>query len=79
MKQQRKIDLKNRLERLLKNEDFDILFMQEYLKASAYEVLYREGIQDGSRRVLEARKVFHDYLYDIIDSGKIAEDELKEK
>jgi len=73
----RKVDLKNRLERLFKDEDFDTLFMREYLKTTAYEVLYREGISDGSRRVLDARKVFHDFLYDIIESGKLAEEQLK--
>lgn len=62
---------------LLGQPEFNDIFMKDFLKSSLVELIYREGSSDGVIKALDARKVFNDYVYDIIDQGVTAEQILK--
>ena len=62
---------------LLDQPEFVDIFMKDFLKSSLVELIYREGSSDGVIKALDARKVFNDYVYDIIDQGVTAEQILK--
>ena len=75
---ERKLDTKNKMDRLLSNEDFRYIFIDLFLKDSLNEMIYREGSSDGVIKALDARKAFNDFVYDIIDEGDNAKETLKE-
>ena len=75
---ERKLDTKKQLDKLLAMDEFRYIFMEVFLKESLNEMIYREGSSDGVIKALEARKVFNDFVYDIIDEGDNAKLILKE-
>lgn len=73
----KEVELKNYLEVMLKQEAFQIVFQNHYLKETLNEMIYREGASPGVMVELNARKAFSDYLYMITDRGIEAEKKLK--
>ena len=69
-----KIQEKSKALMLLEDKNFYDLFLVKFLKESTYEMIYREGSSDGVVKEINARKVFNDFLYGIIEEGTIAEE-----
>lgn len=72
-----KRDRKKKMESLLDDPNFKDIFINYFLKSTIHELMYREGSSQGVMKELDARKVFNDFMYNIIDSGKNAEEQLK--
>ena len=76
---QLKIERKRKLDKILNSDEFQDIFLNYFLKESMYEMMYREGSSPGVVKQLDARKIFNDFVYDIIDDGKNAEEVIKGK
>jgi len=74
MSQREKIDNKSKVERLLQNQDFVDIILKSYMNESIHELMFREGSSDGVMRGIDARKSLNDFIYGIIEEGKIAEE-----
>lgn len=72
-----KRDRLNDLNKLLEMPEFKSIFLEHFLKTTLYDVMYREGSSDGVNKLIDARKGFNDFVYDIIDEGKQAQETLK--
>lgn len=72
----RDLDAKKQLDKLLKQEEFVNIFLKKFLKESLHEMIYREGSTPGVIKQMDARKVFNDFIYQIIEDGKKAEEAL---
>ena len=70
---------KKDMEYLLGLEEFQNVFLKEYMRESLNEMIYREGSSNGVIKALDARKQFNDFVYDIINEGTKAEELLKGK
>lgn len=68
---------RDKVVRLLENPDFKDIFLEYYLKTTMHDLMYREGSSNGVMKNLDARKNLNDFIYDIIDNGKIADEQLK--
>jgi len=69
-----KIEDKRLVEELLQNKAFKAIILNRYMKDSIHELMYREGSSDGTVRGIDARKSLNDFLYGIIEEGKILEE-----
>lgn len=74
MSQREKIHNKSKVERLLQNQDFVDIILKSYMNESIHELMFREGSSDGVMRGIDARKSLNDFIYGIIEEGKIAEE-----
>jgi len=74
MSQREKINNKSKVERLLQNQDFVDIILKSYMNESIHELMFREGSSDGVMRGIDARKSLNDFIYGIIEEGKIAEE-----
>ena len=66
---------KAKAERLFENKDFMDIILVEYMNKSIHELMYREGSSIGVRKGIDARKSLNDFLYAIIEEGKVAEEQ----
>ncbi len=60
------------MKRLLENEDFRLVFMDGYLRESLIELMYREGVKESNINIMNARKIFSDFMYGVIEEGNFA-------
>lgn len=74
MSQREKIHNKSKVERLLQNQDFVDIILKSYMNESIHELMFREGSSDGVMRGIDARKSLNDFIYGVIEEGKIAEE-----
>ncbi len=65
---------KQKAERLLQNQEFIDIILVRYMNESIHELMFREGSSDGVMRGIDARKSLNDFIFSIIEEGKIAED-----
>ena len=68
-----KVEKARKVNSLLQNKDFVDIILVEYMKESIHDLMYREGASNGTLKGIEARKSLNDFLYGLIDEGKIAE------
>ena len=72
-----KITLKHRkrqVEELLQIKAFKDIILKEYMNDSIHELMFREGSSDGVCRGIDSRKSLNDFLFGIIEEGKILEE-----
>ena len=74
MDKRSKIDDKRKVERLLQNQDFVDIILKSYMNDSIHELMFREGSSDGVIRGIDSRKSLNDFIFGIIEEGKIAEE-----
>ena len=74
MSKNQKINDKRQAEALLQNKDFVDIILVRYMKESIHDLMFREGSSDGVMRGIDSRKDLNDFLYGIIEEGKIAEE-----
>jgi len=65
---------KRKAESLLQNKEFVDIILVRYMKDSIHDLMFREGSSDGVMRGIDSRKSLNDFLYGIIEEGKIAEE-----
>ena len=61
-------------EKLLQNKEFVDIILGRYMKESIHDLMYREGSSDGVLKGIDARKSLNDFIYSIIEDGKLAEE-----
>ena len=64
------------MKRLLKDEDFIRIFMNSFMTQSMHEMIFRDGINEVTTKQIESRRVLNSFIYDIIDQGEIAEEQI---
>ena len=69
-----KIFAKTQVEELLQNKGFIDIIMPRYMRESIHDLMYREGSSNGVTRGIDARKDLNDFLFNIIEEGKLAEE-----
>ena len=67
-----RVGKKDAVNRLLENKDFIDIILVDYMKETIHELMYREGSSDGTIRGIDARKSLNDFIYGLIEEGKIA-------
>jgi len=58
--------------RLYGNKDFQELILEEFVDKGIHNLVMTENVDsEGIRDLLKARKILHDWLYDIIQEAEI--------
>ena len=66
--------------RLYANKDFQKLILGEFIDQGIHNLVMTENVDsEPIRDELKARKILHDWLYDIIQQAEIAKTENKDK
>ncbi len=68
------IDNKSKVERLLQNKDFVDIILERYMRDTIHDLMYREGSSKGTLRGIDSRKDLNDFIYGVIEEGKISEE-----
>ncbi len=73
-------DKKQLVQNLYQNKDFQELILGEFIDSGIHSIVMTENVDSRPiQDLLNARRILHEFLYDIINEAEIAEIENKDK
>ncbi len=71
---------KQLVQNLYQNKDFQELILGEFIDSGIHSIVMTENVDSRPiQDLLNARRILHEFLYDIINEAEIAEIENKDK